>query len=58
MFEEAWNRIILVENQEVVKGVGVMWTGCHHRSSMLVKFEFDKRKWCISDPAFIMANFE
>ncbi|QGA53872.1 Zn-dependent hydrolase [Sulfolobus sp. E5-1-F] len=58
LFEEAWNRIVLVENQEVVKGIEVRWSGCHHRSSMLVRFEYDKRKWCISDSAFVMANFE
>jgi len=58
LFEEAWNRIKLVENEEVVKGVEVKWTGCHHRSSMLVKFQYQNKRFCISDSAFLMGNYE
>ena len=58
LFEEAWNRIKLVENEEIIKDVEVKWTGCHHRSSMLVKFQYQNKRFCISDSAFLMGNYE
>lgn len=58
LFEEAWNRIRLVENQEVLRGVTVKWTGCHHRSSMAVIFNYQGKKFCITDAAFLMGNIE
>ncbi|BCU71549.1 Zn-dependent hydrolase [Stygiolobus caldivivus] len=58
LFEEAWDRIRLVENQEVVKGINVRWTGCHHRSSMLVQFTFNGKRFCISDAVFLLGNYE
>ncbi|AGJ62050.1 MBL fold metallo-hydrolase [Saccharolobus islandicus] len=58
IFEEAWNRIRLVEDEEVIKGVEIKWSGCHHRSSMVVKFFYNGKRVCISDSAFLMGNFE
>ncbi|MEM4086343.1 MAG: hypothetical protein QXR34_08300 [Saccharolobus sp.] len=48
MFEEAWNRIRLYDR---VKGLEVKWTGCHHRSSLTIKFNFENKTFCISDSA-------
>ncbi|WP_236749089.1 Zn-dependent hydrolase [Acidianus manzaensis] len=58
LFEEAWNRIKLVENQKVIDDIYVKWIGCHHRSSMLIKLYYNNKKICISDSAFLMANYE
>lgn len=58
LFEEAWNRIVLVEDQEIVDGVSVMWTGCHHRSSMAVIFKTSEGVISYTDAAFTMRNLE
>jgi glyoxylase-like metal-dependent hydrolase (beta-lactamase superfamily II) len=36
---EAWPRVRLVEDEEIVPGVSVFWTGGHHRSSLAVKVQ-------------------
>lgn len=58
LFEEAWNRIVLVEDQEIVDGVSVMWIGCHHRSSMAVIFRTPEGIVSYTDAAFTMGNLE
>ena len=58
LFEEAWNRIFLVEDQEVVDGVSVKWTGGHHRSSMAVILKTKEGIICYTDVAFTMRNLE
>lgn len=56
LFEEAWDRIVLVENEKVVDEIEVKWQGCHHRSSMMIKFLFQGKEVCISDSAFLEEN--
>jgi glyoxylase-like metal-dependent hydrolase (beta-lactamase superfamily II) len=57
LFEEAWNRIVLLNDEdEVVDGVRVKWTGCHHRSSMAVILDAKDGTICFSDAAFTMRN--
>jgi hypothetical protein len=34
---DAWPRVRLVDNDEIVPGVEVFWTGVHHRASLAVK---------------------
>jgi len=58
IFEEAWNRIRLVEDQEVMEGLRVKWTGCHHRSSMAIIADTGKGKTCVTDAAFTYRNLE
>lgn len=58
LFEEAWNRIKLVENQEIINGLEVKWSGCHHRSSMIVRVSYRDKRVCISDAVFLMKNYE
>jgi len=58
LFEEAWNRIALIEDQEVVEGIRVKWTGCHHRSSMAVIMETKEGVVSFTDAAFTRRNIE
>ena len=58
LFEEAWNRIRLLDDNDRVKELEVKWTGCHHRSSLTIKFNFENKTFCISDSAFLMGNYE
>lgn len=36
---DAWPRVRLVDNDEIVPGVEVFWTGVHHRASLAVKIQ-------------------
>ncbi|BBD72923.1 hypothetical protein HS1genome_1312 [Sulfodiicoccus acidiphilus] len=56
LFEEAWERISLVDDQEIVEGVSLLWTGCHHRSSMAVQIDLSEGKLCLTDTAFTLRN--
>jgi len=58
LFEEAWDRISLVEDQEVLQGVSVKWTGCHHRSSMAVMVDSPIGRYCFTDAAFVWRNLQ
>jgi glyoxylase-like metal-dependent hydrolase (beta-lactamase superfamily II) len=58
LFEDAWNRIELVENQEIVDGLGVRWTGGHHRSSMAVVARLKDKVVGITDSAFTQRNIQ
>lgn len=57
LFEKAWNRIILLNDEDtVVNGVKVKWTGCHHRSSMSIILETRDGIVSYTDAAFTMRN--
>lgn len=59
LFEEAWGRIVLLEDEDkVVDGVRVKWTGCHHRSSMSILIETKDGVVSFTDAAFTMRNLE
>jgi len=58
VFEHIWNRIVLVENQKIVDGVSVKWTGGHHRSSMAVIMKDGDRTIGLTDTAFTRRNLE
>lgn len=58
LFEDAWNKIVLVENEEILDGVSVRWTGGHHRSSMAVILETSNGIVSITDSAFTARNLE
>jgi glyoxylase-like metal-dependent hydrolase (beta-lactamase superfamily II) len=58
LFEDAWDRIRLVEDQEIVEGVSVRWTGGHHRSSMSVLLQTKDGIISITDSAFTWKNLE
>ncbi len=36
---DAWPRVRLVEDEEIVPGVETFWTGAHHRASLAVKIQ-------------------
>jgi len=36
---DAWDRVRLVEDEEIVPGVETFWTGVHHRASLAVKIQ-------------------
>ncbi len=54
IFEDAWNRILLVDDQKI-GDLYLKWTGCHHRSSMSIIFD---NGICITDSAFVSKNLE
>nr|KJR72230.1 MAG: Zn-dependent hydrolase [Vulcanisaeta sp. AZ3] len=57
LFEDAWDRIVLLDDEdEVVNGMRVKWTGCHHRSSMTIILNTKEGTVCFSDAAFTMRN--
>mgnify|MGYP001770722458 FL=1 len=57
LFEEAWDRIVLLNDEDtVVPGVRVKWTGCHHRSSMAIILETKDGIISYTDAAFTMRN--
>ncbi len=58
VFDEAWDRVVLVEDQEIVDGVSVRWTGGHHRSSMSVLLGTKEGSVAITDAAFTSRNLE
>ncbi len=57
LFERAWNRIVLVDDDYISENIFVKWTGCHHRSSLSVIINGQK-KICITDSAFVARNLE
>jgi len=58
IFEEAWNSVVLVEDQQIVDGVSVKWTGSHHRSSMSILLETKNGILSITDSAFTSRNLD
>lgn len=59
LFEEAWGRIILLNDEDkVVDGVNVKWTGCHHRSSMAIIMHTREGVVSLTDAAFTMRNLQ
>jgi hypothetical protein len=58
VFEEAWDRVRLVEDQQIVDGVSVRWTGAHHRSSMSVMLKTRDGTVAITDSAFTFRNLD
>ena len=59
LFEEAWSRIILLNDEDkVVDGVDVKWTGCHHRSSMAIIMHTRDGVVSFTDAAFTMRNLQ
>jgi len=58
VFEEAWDRVRLVEDQQIVDGVSVWWTGAHHRSSMSVMLKTRDGTIAITDSAFTFRNLD
>jgi len=58
LFEDAWSRIRLVENEEILEGLSVRWTGAHHRSSMSVVLKMKEKLIGITDAAFTWRNIE
>jgi len=59
LFEEAWGRIILLNDEDkVVDGVDVKWTGCHHRSSMAIIMHTREGVISLTDAAFTMRNLQ
>ena len=53
---EAWPRVRLVEDEEIVPGVAVFWTGAHHRSSLAVKVRSARGAVVASDSFFRYEN--
>jgi glyoxylase-like metal-dependent hydrolase (beta-lactamase superfamily II) len=54
---EAWERVRLLDDEDqVVPGVDVFWTGGHHRSSLAVKVNTDKGTVIASDVMFYREN--
>ncbi|EZQ11363.1 Zn-dependent hydrolase [Candidatus Acidianus copahuensis] len=58
LFENAWNRIELIKDGQLLDGLHVKWTGCHHRSSMSIIAEIKGKRICITDSAFVKRNLE
>jgi glyoxylase-like metal-dependent hydrolase (beta-lactamase superfamily II) len=53
---DAWPRVRLVEDEEIVPGIDVFWTGGHHRSSLAVKVRTDRGAVIASDSFFAYEN--
>jgi glyoxylase-like metal-dependent hydrolase (beta-lactamase superfamily II) len=56
---EAWSRVrLLEEEEEVLPGISVFWTGVHHRNSVAVKIKTKKGNVIASDCFFKYENIE
>ena len=56
---EGWEKLrLLGEEEQVLPGIRVFWTGVHHRSSMAVCIETEKGTVLISDCFFKYGNLE
>lgn len=54
---DAWDRVRLLDDEDVViPGVSVFWTGGHHRSSLAVKVSTDRGTVIASDVMFYREN--
>lgn len=56
LLTQAWQRIHLVDEEEVLPGVKMFWVGCHHRGSMAVSIQTGLGKVVISDSIFVDEN--
>lgn len=55
---EARERLELVDERELFPGLGVFWTGCHHRSSLAVWVQTERGRVILSDCFFRYGNIE
>jgi hypothetical protein len=55
---DAWDRVRLVGDEEIVPGLRTVWAGCHHRSSLLVCVDTPKGTVAVSDCFFRYQNVE
>lgn len=56
---DGWNRVrLLDEEEELLPGLRVFWTGCHHRSSVAVQVATSKGTVILSDCFFMYGNIE
>ena len=55
---DGWDRIHLVDDEEILPGVKMFWVGCHHRGSMAVSVATAKGRVVISDSIFIYENLD
>jgi glyoxylase-like metal-dependent hydrolase (beta-lactamase superfamily II) len=55
---DAADRVRLMDNGEVCRGVNVWWAGVHHRSSLAVVIDSQKGKVIASDSFFLYGNVE
>lgn len=54
---DAWDRVKLLEDEDrIVDGVEVFWTGTHHRSSLAVSVDTEDGKCVLSDAMFYSEN--
>jgi len=53
---DAWDRVRLVEDEEIVPGVETFWTGVHHRASLAVKIQTVKGVVIASDAFMRVEN--
>ena len=55
---DAWDRVRLVDDEEIVPGLRTVWAGCHHRSSLLVCVDTPRGTVVLSDCFFRYRNVE
>lgn len=55
---DAWSRVRLVDDEEIVPGLRTVWAGCHHRSSLLICADTPKGTVVLSDCFFRYRNVE
>jgi glyoxylase-like metal-dependent hydrolase (beta-lactamase superfamily II) len=56
---EGWEKLRLLEDEdEILPGLSVFWSGGHHRSSMTVKIKSNSGTVCASDSYFVLENVE
>jgi len=56
---EGWEKIRLLEDEdEILPGLSIFWSGGHHRSSMTIKVKSNKGMVLASDSYFMLENIE
>jgi hypothetical protein len=54
----AWERLVLMDEGEVVPGIRIWWAGVHHRSSLAIEIDTEAGTVVATDCAFAYGNVE
>ena len=55
---DGWERVQLLDEGEVIPGIGMFWVGGHHRGSMAVSVRTARGKVVIADMIFVYENID